>query len=80
MLSPNHSLPSLKVSLFDRFRDKAPPNEPDIPLTGPISLTQVLQVNLTETNDFEDFLNDLQIIPNLPIQNNSNKMMKLFVN
>ena len=46
-------------SLYDQFIAKQPSDDPDIHITGFFSLSSIPQVNLIETNDFEDILNDL---------------------
>ena len=45
--------------LYDQFMSKQPSDDPDIHITGIFSLSPIPQVNLMETNDFEDILNDL---------------------
>ena len=45
--------------LYDQFIAKQPSDDPDIHITGFFSLSSTPQVNLIETNDFEDILNDL---------------------
>ena len=45
--------------LYDHFLTKQPEEEADIVITGLFSLVPVPQVNLIESNDFEDVLNDL---------------------
>ena len=50
----------LKVhGLFDQFLAKQPEEEHDITINGIFSLTSVPQMNLIESNDFEDILHDL---------------------
>ena len=45
--------------LYGQFIAKQPSDDPDIHITGFFSLSSIPQVNLIETNDFEDILNDL---------------------
>ena len=45
--------------LYDQFIAKQHGDDPDIHRTGSFSLSSIPQVNLIETNDFEDLLNDL---------------------
>ena len=45
--------------LYDQFIAKQPSDDPDIHMTGFFSLSSTPQVNLIETNDFRDILNDL---------------------
>ena len=45
--------------LYDQFIAKQHGDDPDIHITGFFSLSSIPQVNLIETNDFEDILNDL---------------------
>ena len=45
--------------LYDQFMAKQPSDDPDIHKTGFFSLSSFPQVNLIETNGFEDILNDL---------------------
>ena len=45
--------------LYDQFLAKQPSDDLDIHIAGFFSLSSFPQVNLTETNDFEDILNDL---------------------
>ena len=45
--------------LYDQFIAKQSSDNPDIHITGFFSLSSAPQVNLIETNDFEDILNDL---------------------
>ena len=45
--------------LYDKFIAKQPSAEPDIHITGFISLSSIPQVNLIKTIDFENVLNDL---------------------
>ena len=45
--------------LYDQFMAKQPSDDPDIHITGFFSVSPIPQVILTETNDFEDILNDL---------------------
>ena len=55
-----HFINQLKAhGLYDQFLAKTPESEPDIQITGRISLTPVSEVNLVQTNDFEDVLNGL---------------------
>ena len=44
--------------LYDQFLAKQPSDDSDIHITGFSSLSSIPQVNLIETNDFEDILND----------------------
>ena len=46
--------------VYDQFVAKQPSDDPDIHITGFFSLSSIPQVNLIETNDFEDILNDLR--------------------
>ena len=46
-------------SLYDQFIAKQPSDDTDIHITGFFFFSPLLQVNLIETNDFEDILNDL---------------------
>ena len=45
--------------LYDQFIAKQPSDDPGSHITGFFSLSSIPQVNLIETNDFEDILNDL---------------------
>ena len=45
--------------LYDQFIAKQHGDDPDIHITGFFFLSSIPQVNLIETNDFEDILNDL---------------------
>ena len=45
--------------LFDQFVAKQPSEDPDIHIMGFFSFSPLPQVNLIETNDFEDILNDV---------------------
>ena len=45
--------------LYDQLIAKQPSDDPDIHITCFFSLSSIPQVNLIETNDFEDTLNDL---------------------
>ena len=45
--------------LCEQFLAKQPSDDPDIHITAFFSLSSIPQVNLIETNDFEDILNDL---------------------
>ena len=55
-----HLLNQLKaLGLYDQFLAKQPSDDPDIHLTGFYTFSPIPQVNLIETNDFEDILNDL---------------------
>ena len=44
---------------YEQFITKQHGDDPDIHITGFFSLSSIPQVNLIETNDFEDILNDL---------------------
>ena len=55
-----HLINQLKaLGLYDQCLAKQPSDEPDIHITGFFSLPPIPLVNLIETNDFEDILNDL---------------------
>ena len=45
--------------LYAQFLAKQPSDDPDFIITGLHTFSSIPQVNLIETNDFEDFLNDL---------------------
>ena len=45
--------------LYDQFYVKQPSDDRDLHITGFFSLSSVPQVNLIETNNFEDFLNEV---------------------
>ena len=47
------------LGLYDQFLTKQPSDDPDINITGFYTFTLIPQVNLVETNIFEDILNDL---------------------
>ena len=47
--------------LYDQFIAKQHSDDPDIQITGFFYLSSFRQVNLIETNDFEDILNDLPL-------------------
>ena len=50
----------LKVhGLYDKFLAQQPNDDPDLNIAGFYSFSSIPQVNLIETNVFEDFLNDL---------------------
>ena len=56
-----HFINQLKAhGLYDQILAKQPTDNPDIHIMGLFSLSSILQVNLIETNDFDDILNDLQ--------------------
>ena len=44
---------------YDQFIAKQPGDDPDFHITGFFSLSSIPEVNLIETNDFEDILNNL---------------------
>ena len=46
--------------LYDQFLAKQTSNNPDFHFTGLLSLSSIPQVNLIETNNFQELLNDLQ--------------------
>ena len=55
-----HLINQLKaLGLYDRFLAKQPSDDPNIHLTRFYTFSSIPQVNLIETNDFEDILNDL---------------------
>ena len=45
--------------LYDQFIAKQPIDDPDFHITGFFSLSSIPQVNLIETNDFAEILNDI---------------------
>ena len=55
-----HLINQLKaLGLYDQFLAKQPSDNPAIHLTGFYTFSSIPQVNLIETNDFEDILNGL---------------------
>ena len=57
-----HLINQLKaLGLYHQFLAKQPSDDPDIHITGFFSLSSIPQVNLIETNDFEDIL---EVLPN----------------
>ena len=55
-----HLINQLKaLGLYDQVLAKQPTDDPDVRLTGFYTFSSILQVNLIETNDFEDILNVL---------------------
>ena len=55
-----HLINQLKaLGFYDQFLAKQPSDNPDFHLTGFYNFSSFPQVDLIETNDFEDILNDL---------------------
>ena len=55
-----HLITQLKaLGLYDKFLAKQPSDDPDNNITLFYTISSIRQVNLIETNDFEDILNDL---------------------